>query len=238
MKSRGLEGPLGRDERVRWLRRETQEDIMARNESTRELKQFRVRHLVKALLAAGTAAVAVLACMQSMLSVLTTLRTRMLATVALASMSAMVAAQAPSDGAPSRPTVNVQIAKTADAFTRAMLAGDARAVAATFTVDGYELPPHHPAVKGRAAIQQRYEAFFKGPIKMTAFAISPIESTIEGDLAYYVGTSTQRLLLPDGKTVTDVGKHIAILKRIQGEWKLAYLTFNSDLPAMPSSSGQ
>jgi uncharacterized protein (TIGR02246 family) len=211
---------------------------MARNESTRELKQYRARYLVKTLLAAGTASLAWLACMQSLSWVFTTLRTRTLATVALASVSAMVAAQAPSGGAPIQPRVNAQIAKTADAFTQAMLAGDARAVAATFTVDGSELPPHHPAVKGRAAIQQRYEAFFKGPVKMTAFAISPIESTIEGDLAYYVGTSTQRLLLPDGKTVTDVGKHIAILKRIQGEWKLAYLTFNSDVPAMPCSSGQ
>jgi uncharacterized protein (TIGR02246 family) len=170
--------------------------------------------------------------------VFTTLRNRMLATVALASMSAMVAAQAPSGRAPVQPTVNVQIANTADAFTRAMLAGDARAVAATFTVDGYELPPHHPAVNGRAAIQQRYEGFFKGPVKMTAFAISPIESTIAGDVAYYVGTSTQQLLLPDGKTVTEAGKHIAILKRIQGEWKLAYLTHNSDVPALPCSSGQ
>jgi hypothetical protein len=146
---------------------------MARNESTRELKQFPVRHVVKALLAAGTVSLAVLACMQSMLWVFTTLRTRMLATVALASMSAMVAAQAPSGGAPIQPTVNAQVAKTADAFTRAMLAGDARGVAATFTVDGYEMPPHHPAVNGRAAIQQRYEAFFKGPVKMTAFASRP-----------------------------------------------------------------
>ena len=210
---------------------------MARNESIRELKQFRVPHVVKTLLAAGATSLAVLACMQSVSWVFATMRTRILATMALASMSAMVAAQVPSGGAPIQPTVNAQITKTADAYTRAMLAGDARAVAATFTVDGYELPPHHPAVKGRAAIQQRYEAFFKGPVKMTAFAISPIESTIAGDVAYYVGTSTQQLRLPDGKTVTDVGKHIAILKRIQGEWKLAYLIFNSDVPAMPCSSG-
>jgi hypothetical protein len=99
---------------------------MARHDSTRELKQCPVRHVLKTLLAAGTASVAVLACMQSMSWVLTTLRTRMLATVALASMSAMVAAQAPSGGAPIQPTVNAQIAKTADAFTRAMLAGDGR----------------------------------------------------------------------------------------------------------------
>lgn len=162
----------------------------------------------------------------------------MLATVALASMSAMVAAQAPSGGAPIQPIVNAQIAKTADAYTQAMLAGDARAVATTFTVDGSERPPHHQAFKGRAAIQQRYEAFFKGPVKMTAFAISPIESTIAGNVAYYDGTSTQRLLLPDGKTVADAGKHIAILKRIQGEWKLAYLTHNGDVPAMRCSSDQ
>ena len=54
---------------------------------------------------------------------------------------------------------------------------------------------------------------------------------------YHVGTSTQRLLLPDGKTVTEADKQIAILKRIEGEWNLAYLTHNSDAPATPCSPG-
>jgi ketosteroid isomerase-like protein len=111
-------------------------------------------------------------------------------------------------------------------------------LAALFTVDGYLLPPYVPAAKGQAAIQQGYEILFRGPVKITEFALAHIEATTQGDLAYSVGTYTQRLLVPDGKTVSETGKHIAILKRIQGEWKLAYLTYNSDLPSMPCSSSK
>jgi uncharacterized protein (TIGR02246 family) len=211
---------------------------MARNDSHRQLDPFPVRRLVKALVATGGVSLAVVGCIQSTSWAFTTLRTRMLTTVALAFMSAMVAAQAPSDGAPLQSRVNAQIVKVADSYTRAMLAGDAKALAAIFADDGYELPPHLPAVEGRAAIQQRYETFFKGPDRMTAFRLSHIESTIEGDVAYDVGTSEQRLLLPDGKTVSDAGKYIAILKRIQGEWKLAYLAYNSDQQSIPCSSRQ
>jgi len=100
------------------------------------------------------------------------------------------------------------------------------------------MPPHLPAEKGRAAIQQRYATFFGGPVKLTAFTLSHIEATIHGDVAYSVGTYTQRLVLPDGNAVSDADKHIAILRRIQGEWKLAYLTYNSDLPSKPCGPGQ
>ena len=106
------------------------------------------------------------------------------------------------------------------------------------TVDGYLMPPHVPAAKGQAAIQQGYETLFRGPVKITEFAISHIEATIQGDVAFSAATYTQRLLLSDGKTVSDTGKSIAILKRVQGEWKLAYVTFNSDLPSTPCSSSK
>jgi uncharacterized protein (TIGR02246 family) len=163
----------------------------------------------------------------------TTLKTRFLMAVALASMSAIVAAQAPSSSDTMQRTVNAQIVKVSDAYTRAILAGDARGLAALFTIDGYLMPPHIPAVKGQAAIQQGYETLFRGPAKITEFALSHIEAIIQGDLAFSAGTYTQRLLLSDGKTVGDTGKSIAILKRVQGEWKLAYLTYNSDLPSTP-----
>lgn len=169
----------------------------------------------------------------------TTLNTRILMALALASMSAIVAAQAPSTrDMPMQRMVNPQILKVSDAYTRAILAGDARGLAAFFTIDGYLMPPHVPAVKGQAAIQQGYETLFRGPAKITEFALSHLETVTEGDLAYSVATYTQRLSLPDGKTVGDTGKSIAILKRVQGEWKLAYLTYNSDLPSMPCSSSK
>ena len=121
----------------------------------------------------------------------------------------------------------------ADAFARAVVAGDAGAVAAMFAPDGYELPPGQPAVKGRPSIEQRYRAFFNSRVKVAAFTISPIASSIEGDVAYDVGTYLQRLSLPDGKTIDDVGKYIVILKRTQGEWKIAYSTYNGDSSTAP-----
>jgi uncharacterized protein (TIGR02246 family) len=169
----------------------------------------------------------------------TTLTTRFLMAMTLASMSAIVAAQAPSSSdTPMQRTVNAQIVKVSDVYTRAILTSDARGLAALFTVDGYLLPPHVPAAKGQAAIQQGYETLFRGPVKIMEFAISHIEATIQGDLAFSAGTYTQRLLLSDGKTVGDTGKSIAILKRVQGEWKLAYLTYNSDLPSTSCSSSK
>jgi uncharacterized protein (TIGR02246 family) len=169
----------------------------------------------------------------------TTLKTRFLMAMTLVSMSAIVAAQAPSSSnTPMQRTVDPQIVKVSDAYTRAILTSDARGLAALFTVDGYLMPPHVPAAKGQAAIQQGYETLFRGPGKITEFAISHIEATTQGDLAFSAGTYTQRLSLPDGKTVSDTGKSIVILKRIQGEWKLAYLTYNSDLPSMPCSSSK
>jgi ketosteroid isomerase-like protein len=80
-----------------------------------------------------------------------------------------------------------------------ILTSDARGLAALFTVDGYLLPPHVPAAKGQSAIQQGYETHFRGPVKITEFAISHIEATIQGDLVFSAGTYTQRLLLSDGK---------------------------------------
>jgi uncharacterized protein (TIGR02246 family) len=212
---------------------------MAWNHLNRTLNRLSTRALAKTLVAASGASVAVLACVQAAEWALTTLKTRILVAMALASMSAIVAAQAPSSSAtPMQRTVNAQIVKVSDAYSRAILAGDARGLAALFTVDGYLLPPHVPTAKGQAAIQQGYETLFRGPAKITEFALSHIEAIIQGDLAFSAGTYTQRLLLSDGKTVGDTGKSIAILKRVQGEWKLAYLTYNSDLPSTPCSSSK
>jgi uncharacterized protein (TIGR02246 family) len=148
-------------------------------------------------------------------------------------MTASMSAQAPATARRTHAESTAPIASMADAFSRAVVGGDPRAVAALFTPDGSELPPGQPAVKGRAAIEQRYRAFFTGPAKVTAFTISPIESAVVGDLAYTVGTYVQQLSLADGKTTADVGKYVVLLKRAQGEWKIAYSTYNGDSSTAP-----
>ena len=51
-----------------------------------------------------------------------------------------------------------------------------------------------------------------------------------GDTAYDVGTYRQTLALPGGGTVNDSGKYSVILKWSGGEWKIAYLLYDSDAP--------
>ncbi len=148
-------------------------------------------------------------------------------------LSTTMIAQAPRDGA-ATVKLNVEIDKAVDTYRRAVLAGDPRAIAATYADDGIELPPGQPAVRGRAAIEQRYRDFCSG-LKVTAFTFSHIESTIDGSVAYDVGTYDQHLARPSGETMTDRGKYLVILKRSQGAWKVAYAMYNSDMPA-PSPS--
>jgi uncharacterized protein (TIGR02246 family) len=145
-------------------------------------------------------------------------------------MSAVMA-QTPVAG---QPTLDPAVTKAADDYRAAVLTADARAVAAMYQDDGIELPNCAPVTKGRTAIERRYREFFAGPAKVTAFTFARLEATVAGDLAYDVGTYEQTLSLPAGNSSTDRGKYVAILKRTQGTWKLAYLIYNSDTPQAAS----
>ena len=63
--------------------------------------------------------------------------------------------------------------------------------------------------------------------------LSTLEAKATGDVAYDVGTYKTTLLVGPGKTVHDTGKHSVILKRRDGEWKIAYLIFHSGFPQPP-----
>jgi uncharacterized protein (TIGR02246 family) len=202
--------------------------------STNSSRHLQPRSLaMKTLLSVGAAATALAVCDQAWRWTVTTVRASAVATLSALFMTASMSAQTPAAAAHAGTGSPAQIRTVADSFTRAVVAGDARAVAALFAPDGYELPPAQPAVKGRASIEQRYRAFFSSGVKVTSFTLTPIASSIAGDVAYDVGVYEQHLSLPDGKAATDVGKYVVILKRTQGEWKAAYSTYNSDTTTPP-----
>jgi hypothetical protein len=64
------------------------------------------------------------------------------------------------------------IKQVADAYVKATLAGDAKAIAALYTEDAVEMPPNVPSVKGRAAIEQYYMKLFSGGTKVGQFALT------------------------------------------------------------------
>jgi ketosteroid isomerase-like protein len=123
------------------------------------------------------------------------------------------------------------IVEGSNAYLKAVLAGDVPAITAMFQEDAVVMPPNQPLLQGRAAIGQFYGGLCHGPVKLTAFTFSHLESSSAGETAYDVGTYIQTLTVGPGQRVNDSGKYSVILKRAGGEWRIAYLIFNSDLPA-------
>lgn len=153
--------------------------------------------------------------------------------VLAATLSAPAAAQPGSRGTP-----DPGIVKVADAYVKAALARDAKAIAALYTEDAIEMPPNEPAIKGRAAIEQYYTKMFADPgMKMSAFTVSHIEATAAGKVGYDVGTYRQTMS-HSGKPMEDTGKYTVIVKRAGNDWKVAYAIYNSDKPPMMPPSGQ
>ncbi len=128
-----------------------------------------------------------------------------------------------------------EIAKVSDAYVKASLAADAKAIAALYTEDAVEMPPNQSMVKGRAAIEQYYTKQFGGSAKLQSFVLTKIESNASGDIGYEVGTYRQTIT--DGQhPMDDTGKYTVVMKRTGGLWKVAYAIYNSDTPptAMPT----
>lgn len=122
------------------------------------------------------------------------------------------------------------IEKTAAAYLKAVLAGDAAAVAATYRDDAVEMPDCRPMLKGRAAIEEYYRGFFAGPVKITAFTFSHLETAATSDIGYTTGTYKQTITPKSGGPMEDSGKFVVIVKRGAGVWKAAYVIYNSDRP--------
>jgi uncharacterized protein (TIGR02246 family) len=128
-------------------------------------------------------------------------------------------------------SIDAAIARVADDYVKASLAGDAKAVAALYTDDAVEMPPNQPPIKGRSAIQQYYAQVFSSGMKMARFTLNHLETRAVGDAGYDVGTYDQNLTPPGASSaLDDTGKYIVVLRRVSGAWKVAYAIYNSDRP--------
>ena len=124
------------------------------------------------------------------------------------------------------------VAKVRTAYQAAVIAKDAKAIAALYAEDGVEMPPNEPSSKGRAAIQKFNQSLFDqfNP----KISITATDTKVSGDWAIDVGSYTQTLTPAKGGTpMKDTGKYVVVLKRAGGQWWVAYAIYNSDLPAPP-----
>lgn len=95
-------------------------------------------------------------------------------------------------------------------YEQAWRSGDAKALAALFTEDGFVLQSEHAPVRGRAAIEAAYAGQGSSPLRLRALA-----HTTEGSTGYIIGAYTY------GSNVGDTGKFTLTLQRVgDGPWMI------------------
>ena len=96
--------------------------------------------------------------------------------------------------------------------------------------DAIMQPAGSPLIKGKKAIRELYEQYFEsGLLREFSGVSSHLEMADSGDLAYEYGVN-RMVLAGDDHDLLDVGKYLAVWKKINGEWLVVALSFTSDAP--------
>lgn len=110
---------------------------------------------------------------------------------------------------------------------------DLDAIMAFYAQDAAIQPPDAPAVQGPDAIRQLYTSFFRDvPFVSVAATSTALHVARGGDLAYETGIN-RFLLDKGGARVEEVGKYLAVWRKVDGEWRVAAVAFSSDQATPP-----
>jgi len=144
----------------------------------------------------------------------------------VASVVASACAHSPGARGTSDADVRAAIAEVNAEFARALVAGDARAIAAVFTEDAEVIPvTQRGFVSGRTEIES-YNARRLTAGRYLDVVITTVQLGVSGDLAWETGTS--RVTVQHGKSgpVTVTGRYLAVWRReADGRWRI-----RADLP--------
>ena len=100
-----------------------------------------------------------------------------------------------------------------------------------FSEDASMFPPNAPIASGKEAIRAVWSQMFANPGLPVTWQTVKVEVSRSGDLGYLHGTYELSMSDPKGKTQTDRGKWVSVVKKLpDGSWKVVADIFNSDLP--------
>jgi uncharacterized protein (TIGR02246 family) len=144
----------------------------------------------------------------------------------VASIVASACAHSPGTRGTSAADVRAAIAAVNAEFARALVAGDARAMAAVFTEDGEVIPATQRGfVSGRTEIES-YNVRRLTASRYLDVAITTVHLGVSGDLAWETGTSRVTMQHGESAPVTVTGRYLAVWKRdANGRWRI-----RADLP--------
>lgn len=105
------------------------------------------------------------------------------------------------------------------AFTKALLAGDAAALASLYADDAVLVMPGSPAINGGKAIAETFTGWLKGT-KVMAFTMTPTGHRTEGSLSTGWGTWTMTSApRAGGAPTTETGTYSEVALKRDGVWR-------------------
>ena len=105
------------------------------------------------------------------------------------------------------------------------------AIAAFYADDAVFLPTAEPIVVGKPAIREEWRHILAIPDFQNKSALTKIDVSSSGDMAYSMGTYVATMLGEDGKPATEPGKWLSVWKRqVDGSWLIVADTYNTDIP--------
>ncbi len=122
--------------------------------------------------------------------------------------------------------VRAAVVAANDAYARALVAGDARALAGLFTEDAEIVPTTQQGfVSGRPEIEAHFARRLEGR-RYLEVAITTSRLEVSGDLAWETGTNRITLQQGERAPVTLTGRYLAVWRREpDGRWRMC-----ADLP--------
>ena len=113
-------------------------------------------------------------------------------------------------------------------FFDGVKAKNAEVLASTYSPDAVSMPENSPPVKGHDAIKKFNEDFLKLPqVEMTG-ATDDVTFSDDGTMAYATGHYSASWADAKGKKVTEDGKYLNVLKKVDGKWKVVADAFSGN----------
>src|SRR5690606_36256938 len=103
-----------------------------------------------------------------------------------------------------------------------------------YAPDGAVVWPDAPARRGHDEIRQAWTELFQTPGLTLNFIPERIDNSDSGDMAADFGRVEAQFDGPQGR-VTDVTKYVVVWRKVDGNWRVLYDTFNSNQPATPAA---
>jgi uncharacterized protein (TIGR02246 family) len=120
------------------------------------------------------------------------------------------------------------------AVLKAAQSKDVAGATANYADDASWLPPNAPLVQGKAAIRNAWSQLLAIPGLKIDWQLIKVDVSQAGDMAYTLYKYQMTMSGPNGASINDTGKDMAVWKKqSDGTWKMVADTFSSDIP-MPS----